>query len=147
MNNDHLNKYAEENPRRNVAVVALKDDQGNVLLMRSHKLPEHWQPVGGGIDPEDASPEAAAIRELEEELDVHIDASLLKLVLTTPYDFGEGTVYFFEAEINRDRLVLHVDPEEVIEHRWFSKAELASLQAMPATKKYLETIFSGENTS
>jgi 8-oxo-dGTP pyrophosphatase MutT (NUDIX family) len=140
MNENILEQYAKENPRRDVAVVGLRDEEGNVLLMRSHKLPELWQPIGGGIDREDASPAAAAVRELQEELGLNIDPSALEEVLTTPYDFGEGTVYFFETRVYRDNLVLHVQTNEVVEHRWFSRQELNSLPAMPATQIYLKLI-------
>lgn len=140
MNEDVLRQYAKENPRRDVAVVGLRDIQGNVLLMRSHKLPGHWQPIGGGVDPEDVSPRMAAVRELKEELGIKIDPSTLHEVLVTPYDFGEGSVYFFETPVNREKLELHVDSHEVIEHRWFSKDEAIVLSAMPATQKYLQQL-------
>ena len=138
MNKDILKQYAREHPTRNVAVVGLRDGEGNVLLMRSHKLPELWQPVGGGIDQEDVSPSAAAAREVREELGLFLNARDLKQVLTTPYDFGEGTVYFFETSVDRTNLELHIDPEEVRECAWFSLDKLESLPAMPATRKYLQ---------
>ena len=140
MNENALKQYTKENPKRDVAVVGLRDMSGKVLLMRSHKLPDYWQPIGGGIDPEDVSPKAAAVREIEEELGIIIDPSILNEVLTTPYDFGEGTVYFFDAQIDSERLELSIDSHEVVEHRWFSKEELTGLPAMPATQAYLKQL-------
>lgn len=137
MDDEIIKKYAQEHPRRDVAVVGLRDSNGDVLLMRAHKLPHLWQPVGGGIDPHDYSPQAAALRELREEMGVRLDPSVLVEVLTTPYDFGEGTVFFFEAEVDRDTLNLSADTDEVVEYRWFSPREAASLPAMPATAAYL----------
>lgn len=135
-----LNKtkqYAKENPQRNVAVVALRDEMKNVLLMRSHKLPWVWQPVGGGIEPEDVSAKSAALRELREELGIILDATSLKDIMEVPYDFGEGTIYFFEATLDSQSMRFSIDSQEVIECRWFSKKEALALPAMPATKKYL----------
>lgn len=137
MNEDAIKQYAKENPKRDVAVLGLRDENGNVLLMRSHKLPELWQPIGGGVDAEDVSPEAAAVRELYEEFGVKINASKLIQILTTPYDFGEGTVYFFEASVVRDDIKLNVDINEVVGYNWFSKEDALTLPAMPATRNYL----------
>ena len=140
MNNDIIKQYSNEYPRRDVAVVGLRDVNENVLLMRTHKLPDLWQPIGGGIEPEDATPKAAAVRELQEEFGISLDSSKLIDVLTTPYDFGEGTVYFFDAKVNRDNIEFEVDPQEVVEYRWFSKEEVLALPAMAATQAYLQQI-------
>jgi 8-oxo-dGTP pyrophosphatase MutT (NUDIX family) len=140
MNKTNEEQYALDNPVRNVAVVGLRDVSGQVLLMRSHKLPSHWQPFGGGIDQEDASPKDAAIRELNEELGIRLSVDSLIEVLQTPYDFGEGTIYFFEAVVDKDQLKLVSDQEEVLELKWFSPQDVSLLNAMPATKKYLQTL-------
>jgi hypothetical protein len=42
MNQDAIMQYAKQNPSRDVAVLGLRDLAGNVLLMRTHKLPESW---------------------------------------------------------------------------------------------------------
>lgn len=135
-----LKDYAKKNPRRDVAVVGLRDGEGNVLLARSHKLPDHWQPIGGGIDENDASPADAAVRELKEEFDLEFRADALTQVMTMPYDFGEGTIYFYELKVDRSKLQITVDSEEIAEYRWFSKDEVLALPAMPATAQYLKSI-------
>ncbi len=48
MNEIIIRQYAKDNPKRDVAVVGLRDAEGDVLLMRTHTLPDLWQPVGGG---------------------------------------------------------------------------------------------------
>lgn len=140
MQDDTVTQYAKDRPSRNVAVVGLRDEAGNVLLMRSHKLPNHWQPIGGGIEQDDTSPQAAACRELREEFGIDIDSSELSLVVQTPYDFGEGTVYFFDAQVDRSIMKFNVDPIEVVEYRWFSTEEAVSLPTMPATKAYFQRL-------
>lgn len=140
MNDQAVKQYAKDHPRRDVAVVGLRDTEGNVLLMRTHKLPAFWQPIGGGIDSDDVSPEATAIRELQEEFGVKLDSEELVDTLTVPYDFGEGTIYFFDAKIDRDTIEFTVDSQEVIEYRWFSKDEALNLPAMRATQIYLQQL-------
>ena len=140
MNDGAILQYSKEHPKRDVAVVGLRDLDGNVLLMRTHKLPDFWQPIGGGIDPNDTSPEVAAVRELREEFGIAIDAAMLTVVLTTPYDFGEGTIYFFDVIIDRDNTEFNVDPNQVVEYRWFSKEEALTLPSMAATHTYLQQL-------
>jgi 8-oxo-dGTP pyrophosphatase MutT (NUDIX family) len=140
MNDDAVKQYSKEHPKRDVAVLGLRDFEGNVLLMRTRKLSNYWQPIGGGIEPEDSSPKAAAVRELNEEFEVRLDINELTNVLTTPYDLGEGTIYFFEAKVDRNTIDFTNDPEQVVEHRWFSKEEAIELPAMAATQKYLQQL-------
>jgi len=140
MNDGAILQYSKEHPKRDVAVVGLRDLDGNILLLRTHKLPDFWQPVGGGIEPNDTSPKAAAARELREEFGIAIDAAMLTDVLTTPYDFGEGTIYFFDVIIERDNTEFNVNPSEVVEYRWFSKEEALTLPSMAATHTYLQQL-------
>ena len=140
MNDEVTKQYAEDHPKRDVAVVGLRDVDDNVLLTRTHKLPDYWQPIGGGVDPEDTSPKAAAVRELQEEFGISLEPAQLIDVLATPYDFGEGTVYFFEAKVDRDTIEFTIDAEEVVEYRWFSKEEALALPAMAATQAYLQQL-------
>ena len=120
--------------------MGLRDRDGNIFLVRTHKLTEWWQPVGGGVDPEDNSPEEAAVREIYEELGISIDPSDLILKLVTPYDFGEGNVYFYEAFIDRESLAMKIDEVEIIDYKWFSAQESLALKAFPATAAFLRKI-------
>ena len=106
-------KYRQEHPKRDVAVVGIRDSAGRVFLVRTHKLTEWWQPIGGGVDPEDITPQAAAIREVKEELGIEIELVDLKLIIETPYDFGEGTVYFYETKIDPETSFT-IDPVEIV---------------------------------
>ena len=135
-----VERYRKDHPKREVAVVGLRDMEGNVFLVRTHKLTEWWQPVGGGVDPEDTSPVDTAVREAQEELGIFIDPSSLTLILVTPYDFGEGNVYFYEALVDRESLVMKIDEVEVIDHKWFSPQESLKLKAFPATVAFLQKV-------
>jgi len=139
MSNDLLKEYAKNNPKRNAVVIGLRDADNNILLMRTLKLPNWWQPAGGGIETSDNSPLAAAIREVEEELGVRLEPGMLLQSMSAPYDFGEGTIYFFESNINRE-LKIEIDIKEVIEYQWFSIEESLKLPVLPAATKFLKLL-------
>lgn len=90
-------KYKKEYPKRNVAMVGFINEDGQVLLTRTTKLPQSWHAIGGGIDSDDESPEAAVVREVKEELDIALDPKELKFVITVPYDFGEGSIHYYST--------------------------------------------------
>jgi len=133
-------KYRQEHPKRNVAMVGIRDTVGNILLVRTHKLTAYWQPIGGGVDAEDETPQNAAVREIQEELGIEVSPKDLRPIIETPYDFGEGTIYFYELEIDRMTTKFEVDEEEIIDHSWFSPSEAQQLEAFPATQAYLRTL-------
>jgi 8-oxo-dGTP pyrophosphatase MutT (NUDIX family) len=133
-------KYSQNYPKRNVAVVGLRDRQGRILLVRTHKLAEWWHPVGGGMDPEDNSPEETVVRELKEEMGIILNPDELHLVMTAPYDFGEGTVHFFEALVDKEPLDMKLDTKEIIDYRWFSIKNSLELPTFAATTKFLQKL-------
>lgn len=117
-------------------MVGLLDEDGYILLTRTSKLPQSWHAIGGGIDPEDKTPEAAVFREIKEELGIDLDPSNLKFVITVPYDFGEGSIHYYSAPLNKDTK-LHVDQNEIIEHRWFSLDEAMKLPMYNGLRTFL----------
>lgn len=44
-------KYRKEHPKRNVAMVGLRDEGGLVLLSRTAELPQSWHAIGAGLTP------------------------------------------------------------------------------------------------
>ena len=124
--------------QRDVAVAALLKDN-KVLLVRTRRLPEAWQPVGGGVEPDDDSPRDAAARELREELGLELSPDALSLRLARPYDFGQGQVYFFVARLP-DTAELAPNQEEIVEMCWAEASEVRKLQSYPATSDFLETL-------
>ena len=139
MNDAVIENYKKANPKRNVAVIGLRNNSRKILLVRTRKLPDAWQPVGGGIKAVDTSAEGAVIREVKEEIGIDINPSSLNLKLTVPYDFGEGNIYFFEATLQQG-LQLSVDSTEILECRWFNLREAELLPAFPATKQFLKLL-------
>ena len=135
-------KYKKEYPKRNVAMVGLINEGGQILLTRTTKLPQSWHAIGGGIDPEDESPEAAVVREVKEELDITLDPKELKFVITVPYDFGEGSIHYYSAHLSKDA-ELQVDEGEIAELRWFPLREAKELSIYDALRTFLSELEKG----
>jgi 8-oxo-dGTP pyrophosphatase MutT (NUDIX family) len=126
--------------RRDVAVAALVDEKDCVLLVRTRKLPGYWQPVGGGLEPGDGGePRNAATRELREELGLDLPGEALCHALTMPYDFGQGSVHFFVAEVS-SAMEFEVNRQEILEGKRFRVAELVDLPTYPATRHFLQQL-------
>jgi 8-oxo-dGTP pyrophosphatase MutT (NUDIX family) len=82
----------------------------------SSRLPEYWQPVGGGVEPGDRSIRDAVARERREELKLELAHEALRFEISTPYDFGQGRVH---------------------QRHWFELPAALELPAFPATQRFL----------
>lgn len=129
------------NPNRNVAVVGLMTDDKRILLVRTKRFPDHWQPIGGGVKAGDPSPQDALVRELREEVGLTINRSDLAFELTTPYDFGKGTVSFFTASLPPGS-ELKYDEGELTDWAWYNLCQSLSLQMFPATRTFINHLLS-----
>ncbi len=140
-NDADVRREQTTNGHRHVAVVGLRDPEGRVLMVRTRRLPGRWQPIGGGMEPADASPVEALIRELKEEASIEYAESDFRLVTEAPYDFGDGRVHFFEARFDPSRQPPpRFDPHEILEYRWLSVSDAQHLLVFPATKRFLDAI-------
>ncbi len=119
----------------------MRDSQNRVLLVRTAKLPGRWQPAGGGIE-EGESPTEAAIREILEETNISLVKSKLQLVAEIPYDFGVGTIYFFQYKLPESLTLsnLSFSKKEIIDHEWFYLEQTKSLPLFDATSKFLDIL-------
>ncbi|MEK9157335.1 MAG: NUDIX hydrolase [Patescibacteria group bacterium] len=128
--------------KRNVAVLGLINDREEILLVRTRKYPDYWQPIGGGIDEEDTDARAAIVREVYEEAGLRIDPKIMSEVVQTPFDFGEGTVFFFTAPCFDDQKI-NIDEGEIVEAGWFAIQETEDIPVYPATKTFLGILREG----
>lgn len=129
----------QNNARRDVAVVGLRNERDEVLMVETSRLRGWWQPVGGGVDPDDDGPEAAAVREAKEELDLELDVTDLTLIAEAPYDFGVGTVHFYEARVS-STAPLSFNAREILRHQWLPVAQARKLRSFPATASFLDKL-------
>ncbi len=126
-------------PARTVVVALLVDFQKRLLLVRTHRLPRRWQPVGGGVDPEDEGLQNAICREVLEECGVEIPPQNFNHIFQAPYDFGTGNVHFYKAHLpSHNALVM--DTTELLEWGWFTLQEALSLPMYPATEACLRLV-------
>jgi 8-oxo-dGTP pyrophosphatase MutT (NUDIX family) len=125
--------------KRDVAIVALVSEKGEIFLVRTHSYPDKWQPLGGGVDDEDEDPRAAGIREVREEAGIELAYEDVKEIMQIPFDFGEGTVYCFTTKVKPGEK-LQIDQDEIAEGRWFYLSETKELPAYPATKAFLQEL-------
>ena len=135
-----------KNPFRTVAVVILVDGEGKFLLVRTKRLPNEWQPIGGGVKSRDRSVSEAALREVNEETGLVLKAEALQPIFETEYDFGEGRVHFFRASLPTGA-GLRMQTEELEESSWFTLQEAERLQMFPATRKCLDFLKHGRQTT
>jgi 8-oxo-dGTP pyrophosphatase MutT (NUDIX family) len=132
----HVEHELRANPRRTVAVVFVVGKDRRLLLVRTKRLPNQWQPIGGGARPDDSTVRSTALREVEEEAGLHLGEKDLRDLYSTPYDFGEGTVYFFITSLPAGSQ-LTFDEGEIEEWRWVSLDDALSLPVFPATERCL----------
>jgi isopentenyldiphosphate isomerase len=122
-----------DNLRHAATAVLLRDPGGRVYLHRRSDTkdwaPGHWDAAAGGVIAAGEEPHAAAVRELEEELGV----AGVDLVALGTHLYEDASTRCFEHAFEAvwDGPVRH-QPEEVVEGRWVTLAELAVLLADPA---------------
>ena len=126
--------------RRDVAVIGLRDRSGRLLLIRTTRLPSWWQPVGGGIDANESNPMETVIRKAAEEIGVDLSRSAIRFVLEAPYDFGVGSVFFFESTYRGEPASLRIDRSQIVEHRWIPLGVAEELPMFPATQRFIDRL-------
>ena len=104
-------------PYRIAVLCYLFDPQGRVLLLHRRKKPNQdlYSPVGGKLEMADGeSPTACAIREIHEEVDLHIephDLHLTGIISETGYE-DEGHWLLFLYEVTRPVTVTRTSFDE-----------------------------------
>lgn len=112
---------------------------GQVVLARTRRFPGVWQPFGGRLEPGE-TPVIGALREVREETGIVLLAEELAAVLVVPMDAHGGVLTFFAA---RTSATVVADRGEIVEHRWFSRAEAAAVPVFPATAAALAALPGG----
>ena len=97
------------------------NENGELLLVRNWAGAQQWGLPGGGIERGESS-EAAAKRELYEEIGVDVAIESFTYVATIPYQY-EAIIY--AARITNDALPAKPhNPWEITDLQWFSLKEL-----------------------
>lgn len=116
-----------------VACVGLLREE-RMLVVRTRRYPEVWQPIGGRLAPgEDFA--AAAVREVAEETGWALTHADLKQVLELPADVHPGTLRFYLAVVHEPGDPSIAEPE-LVEHRWVGRTEALRLPANPGSAQF-----------
>jgi ADP-ribose pyrophosphatase YjhB (NUDIX family) len=129
----------ESSPRESVRAIVVKDDQ--LLVMKRNKFGQQFYSlIGGGID-EGETPEAALVREVQEEASLLIDH--LKLVAIQE-GAGFGKQYIYTAQYISGEPSLDAASEEaasqaagqnLYEPGWLPLADVAAANILPSELK------------
>jgi 8-oxo-dGTP pyrophosphatase MutT (NUDIX family) len=122
--------------RLDAAIVGLRDERRQILMVRTKRHPGHWQAIGGCMEPQE-TPTQTALRELNEELGLVFSTDRLRPIVQTPIDFDEGTIHFFEADYDPKDNAPVFDEIEILEHRWLNLGDARELPVLTATNKFL----------
>jgi NAD+ diphosphatase len=113
-------------PRTDAAVIVGVTDADDRLLLGSNALwaPDRYSLLAGFVEPGE-SLEAAVVREVFEESGVHVvDPVYLG---SQPWPFPASLMVGFRATVDPERVTgLAPDGEEIVDLRWFKRAELAA---------------------
>jgi len=129
----------------------VRDDEGRVLLVKNADT-NLWLPPGGGIEP-DESPRDAAIREMQEETGLLVEPVRTIGVYGGPeyrVMYPNGDVVSYVTTVLECRVVsgeMAPDHEETLDVRYFSEAELHSMQTLPWTRTVLADAFNQSKKS
>jgi 8-oxo-dGTP pyrophosphatase MutT (NUDIX family)/uncharacterized protein YprB with RNaseH-like and TPR domain len=111
------------------ALAVVRHDGKLLMIRRADKVKRaagFWGLPGGAVD-EGETPEAAALRELGEEL--NLQGRTGRVLGTSTSVSGEYTLYWVEVDVS-DPSTLRPAPEEVAEVRWVEPEELERLDPL-----------------
>jgi len=114
-------------PRTDPAVIVLVHDGDRCLLGRAPHFPAGmYSTLAGFVEPGE-SPEAAVAREVFEECGIEVAEPVY--VSAQPWPFPQSLMLGFFARARTHRL--RIDREELMDARWFTRAELADPARRP----------------
>lgn len=120
---------AEHFPRTDPVSIVVPHHADEICLGRGPNFPEGvFSAFAGFVEPCETLEECAS-RELFEE--AGLEARSVTYVFSQPWPFPSSLMVGFLAEVTgRD---LRLDPQEIAEARWFSRAQIAELIEKPGT--------------
>lgn len=117
-----------------VAAAALIDADGRVLVQRRPEgtpMAGLWEFPGGKVEPHE-TPEAALIRELDEELGVDVEAACLAPAVFASEPLGDRQLLLLLYACRKWKGV--IEPRHAEALRWVRPVELHRLEMPPADK-------------
>lgn len=129
--------------------IIVRDDKGRILLIRNANF-DSWIPPGGIVEL-DESPQDAAVREMREETGLLVEPVRIIGVYGGPQfrvvypngDLAADVTTVLECKVISGEMAL--DHKESLDVRYFSEAELDSLQTSPWALMVLRDAFAQKN--
>ncbi|MGC4108564.1 MAG: NUDIX domain-containing protein [Thermomicrobiales bacterium] len=133
-------------PILRLAAALILDERGRMLVVRKRGA-TLFQQAGGKLDPGETAIEAV-IRELNEEIGVHVSADVLVPLGRFSAPAANEAGFMVEAEVFRLDLVAPsiVPAAEIEEIRWIDPNTDVSTPLAPLTRDHLLPLASGEHT-
>ena len=124
-------------PIKHVSAAIIRDPQGRVFATQrgSGDWKDWWEFPGGKIEPGETA-EEALIREIQEELETHIEIEALFHTVEWDYPKFHLSMHCFLCHVVSGELTL----KEHEAARWLSPDELDSVQWLPADKDIIEKL-------
>lgn len=124
--------YLEESAGADMWVAfAILENNQQILLVRPHRDPTRWQPVGGQGERDDPEPIATVIREIREEIGQTLGRADLVKLMDLPRDVGTGRMHVWSASVSKD---INLQLDELYEARWFDIDDVPALNMLPGTR-------------
>jgi 8-oxo-dGTP pyrophosphatase MutT (NUDIX family) len=111
---------------RTTGVKCVVMHDGRWLMIRNSYGRAHWTFPGGGVDRGEA-PDAAAIREVSEEVGITLDSVRPIGDYYSDREYKRDTVYCFTASVGSLDVV--IDPAEIAESSWVDPQEMPDFRA------------------
>ena len=110
----------------------------NLLLIKPSYKNEYTVP--GGYIKRGENKTAAAVRELKEEITLHVESEQLKYIThyTSDIEFKKDTTYFFEIELDKPPAI-KVDNREVVWADFISTEKALCMNISPYVRSYIES--------
>lgn len=126
-------------PLKNGVVAVLQDTEGRYLFIRRglklKRAPGVWCFVGGEVEPNEAY-DAAIVREVFEEVGLHIDP--VGKIHETISPNGEFRLHWFHVTLKNTAQPIVASALEVEEYRWLTLAEALQLDPiLPTLRTWL----------
>ncbi|MDF1585659.1 NAD(+) diphosphatase [Marinimicrococcus flavescens] len=114
-------------PRTDPAVIVLVTRGEHCVLGRAGRFPEGmYSTLAGFVEPGETLEECLA-REVMEEVGILVERPVYRS--SQPWPFPQSLMLGFRAEARSE--AIRIDPEEIEDARWFSRAELAQPARRP----------------